>query len=107
MEFDELREALKGVVFDSKRVDCDNFFEAVVVHEEMQKLVERLRRFLGEPVWPSKNRLSFDMEKRVEEAGGLMPGQTLYYTGSGENTVFAMLWPWQDGKHTTVKIIKK
>jgi len=43
----------------------------------------------------------------IEEFGGIRPGQTLYFWNEGKDAVFAMLWPWQDGYHTTVKIGRK
>ena len=107
IEFDDIRETLKSISFDSTRIDCDNFFEGVIVANEVKKLTDRLERFLGEPVWPSKNRLSFAVQAAVESYGGLMPGQTLYYAGQDSNAVLAMVWPWRDGKHTTIKVIKK
>ena len=107
MGFDDLREQLKAGCFDTLRIDCDNFFEAVVIHDEVQKLTERLERFFGEPVWPSPNRPGYEIQQTIESVGGLTPGQTMYYSGAGAGAVFAMLWPWRDGKHTTVKIINK
>jgi hypothetical protein len=47
------------------------------------------------------------MEETVKAFGGIMPGQTLYFKNEGNDTIFAMLWPWQDGIRTTVKIIQK
>ncbi|PIP19387.1 MAG: hypothetical protein COT38_03945 [Candidatus Omnitrophica bacterium CG08_land_8_20_14_0_20_41_16] len=109
MEFSNIKEEVKRVNFESTRTDCDNFFEAVVVKDELAKLSERLSKFLGEPAWPSKNRLSYQMQEAVKAFGGIMPGQTLYFKseGSGSDAIFAMLWPWQDGLRTTVKIIQK
>ena len=47
------------------------------------------------------------MQETVNNFGGIMPGQTLYFKGEGVDSIFAMLWPWQDGVRTTVKIIQK
>lgn len=107
MQFDELRGALKAVAFDSTRIDCDNLFEAVILRDEIGGLRERLQNFFGNPAWPSQNRLSFRIHEEVQGCGGIMPGQTLYYAEDGNDPVLAMLWPWTDGRHTTVRIIKK
>ena len=106
MPFEQLRSELKGVNFDTLRLDCDNRFEAVIVKDELQKLVSRLELFFGSPAWPSQNRLSFQARQLIEGFGGIMQGQTLYLRDAGKDTVFAMLWPWQDGLHTTVKVVK-
>lgn len=107
MQFSEVKEEVKSVNFETLRTDCDNYFEAVVIKNELDKLGERLNKFFGEPAWPSKNRLSYQMQEAVKAFGGIMPGQTLYFKNQGNEAIFAMLWPWQDGVRTTVKIIQK
>lgn len=107
MEFNSIKEEVKKIAFESLRTDCDNYFEGVLLKEEISKLNERLRGFFGDPAWPSKSRLDFHAKEAINGFGGIMPGQTLYFKSEGENTVFAMLWPWKDGMRTTVKIIQK
>jgi len=107
MQFQEIKSKLDGITYDTLRIDCDNHFEAVILKEELNKLTRRLEGFFGSPVWPSKNRLPFQIRQTIESFGGILSGQTLYFCQQGRETVFAMLWPWEDGKRTTVKIIKK
>ncbi len=107
MEFNAIKKVVKNFSFDSLRTDCDNFFEGVVTKEELEKLNAQLKNFLGEPVYPSKNRLSYKIQETVDGFGGVMPGQTLYYKNLGSDSIIAMLWPWQDGVRTTLKIIQK
>lgn len=107
MDFSAIKKDIKGLSFDALRVDCDNLFEGVVVKKELEKLNAQLKNFLGEPVYPSRNRLTHEVQETVDGFGGIKPGQTLYYKDSGNNRILAMLWPWQDGERTTVKIIQK
>ena len=107
MDFDAIRKEMKSLSFDVLRTDCDNFFEGVLIKDELKKLNAGLKNFLGEPVYPSKGRLSPLMQEAVAGFGGITPGQTLYYRHLGNDTIFAMLWPWQDGLRTTLKIIQK
>jgi len=107
MDFSAMRKEIKGLSFDALRTDCDNFFEGVIIKEELQKLNTQLKSFLGEPVYPSKNRLPKTVQVEVDGFGGITPGQTLYYKNSGSEAIYAMLWPWQDGVRTTLKIIQK
>jgi hypothetical protein len=107
MEFNEIKKEVKGVGFETLRTDSDNFLEAVVIKEELDRLNDRLKAFFGEPAWPSKDKLSFQAQETIKGFGGIMPGQTLYFKSEGRDSTFAMLWPWQDGKHTTVKIVRK
>ncbi|MDO8488710.1 MAG: hypothetical protein Q7S42_01160 [Candidatus Omnitrophota bacterium] len=105
MEFDAVRKDLKTLTFETLRTDCDNFFEGVIIQQELDKLNSQLKNLLGEPVYPSKNRLTFKVKETVDGLGGIMPGQTLYYKNLGKDGIFAMLWPWKDGQRTTVKVI--
>jgi hypothetical protein len=107
MEFNEIKKEVKDVGFETLRTDSDNFFEAVVIKEELDKLNERLKNFFGEPAWPSKDKLSLSAQETIKGFGGIMPGQTLYFKSEGRDSTFAMLWPWQDGRHTTIKIARK
>jgi hypothetical protein len=107
MQFDQLTDEVKRVSLDTLRCDADNNFEAVVVSEEMDKLKAQLEKFLGSPAFPSQHSLTFQMRQVVDGFGGIQAGQTLYFWSKGQETIFAMLWPWKDGVRTTVKIIQQ
>lgn len=107
MDFDALRKDVKRFNFEALRTDCDNFFEAVIIQQELEKLNSSLRSSMGEPVYPSKNRLSRKLQTTIDGFGGVMPGQTLYYKDLGANSILALLWPWKDGQRTTIKIINQ
>jgi len=107
MEFNQIKKEVKDLGCETLRTDSDNFFEAVVIKEELAKLNERLKNFFGEPAWPSKDKLSLSAQETIKGFGGIMPGQTLYFKSEGKDSTFAMLWPWQDGKRTTIKIARK
>jgi len=107
MEFREIREKLEGIVFDTLRLDEDGHFEAVVIKDELANLTDRLEKIFGPPVCPSKGRLLSQVQELIKDFGGVWPGQTLYFWNDGSDTIFAMLWPWQDGYHITLKIIRK
>lgn len=106
ISFETIKKALKEVKFDSLRNDDQDNFEAVIVSGEMNNLIPRLEGFFGPPEFPSKKRLSGKIKENVDAYGGIMPGQTLYYSNEGSDTIFAMLWPWQDKQHITLKVIK-
>jgi len=107
MQFNEIKKELEGAVFDNLRIDNDNYFEAVIVKDELAKLTVSLERIFGSPAWPSKNQLVPRAQEIIKDFGGIRPGQTLYFWSQGKDIIFAMLWPWGDGYHTTVKIIRK
>ncbi|MBU1924033.1 MAG: hypothetical protein KJ710_07265 [Candidatus Omnitrophica bacterium] len=107
MDFNSLRKHMKLFNFEALRTDCDNFFEGVIFQQELDKLTLQLKNIMGEPVFPSKNRLPHKVQETVNGFGGIMPGQTLYYKVSETDSILAMLWPWKDGQRTTIKIIQQ
>lgn len=106
MRFRQIKEEIKRVGLKDTDTDCDNLFEGIVRKEKVGKVTRKLEDFFGEPAWPSKSRLSLQMENLIKQYGGIMQGQTLYLSSKQNEVVFAMLWPWKDGEHTTVKIIQ-
>jgi len=106
LSFDDLIKEVKGVSFVTVRVESDGYFEAVIWNTELKSLTEKLDKYFGSPTWPSKNKLPSHAEETIKNFGGINPGQTLYFWNEDGAAIFAMLWPWQDEKHTTVKVVK-
>jgi hypothetical protein len=106
MKFENIVNDVKKICFDTLRKDTSGYFEAVILKKEIQSLSNCLEKFFGIPLYPSQNSLSFEVQRVIDDFGGITSGQTLYYSGNKE-IVFAMLWPWQDGMHITVKIARK
>ncbi len=107
MKLSELKVELKHIDFDTIRMDRDNYFETVILNNELTKLTQRLEKFFGSSMTSSGGILSFQVQGAIKDFGGIKPGQTLYCWREDNDVLFAMLWPWQDGRHTTVKIIQK
>lgn len=104
MELDNLKTGIKGVGLDNIRADNVDYFEAVVKKESIEKIAGTIKSILGEAVWPSQDKLSKDIQKMVDKFGGLRKGQTLFFLSKDGVSLFAMLWPWQDGERITIKI---
>jgi len=107
VNFGVVKRDIKMFKFEILRTDGEDFFEGVIIQQEINKLTLQLKSLLGEAVYPSKNKLEQKVSRIVDEFGGLIPGQSLYYKDLGTQGVFVMLWPWKDGQHTTVKIIQR
>jgi hypothetical protein len=101
-----IKKELAGVVFEESRADNPDYFEAVVVRDELTKLTAVLERVFGLPVSVSRKPLPSGVENKLKAFGGIRSGQALYLFDEGQDPVFAMLWPWQDGWRTTLKIIQ-
>jgi hypothetical protein len=107
VNFCDVRKELGSVHFDALRQDADGYFEAVVVKERLAIVARKLEDLFGAPAWPSKERLSAHARKAIKDHGGIRTGQTLYCAANGGCIIIAMLWPWQDGLHTTLKVMQE
>jgi len=104
--FNAIKKEIKNLSFDSLRENSDNLFEAVIVKDELGKLNLLLKEFFGEPAYPSKDKIPERIQQIADNFGGILPGQTLYCKPDGKIHILAMLWPWNDEKHITLKIIQ-
>jgi len=107
MQFSDVRKEMESITFDTLRVDADDYFEAVITNGEIAKLTPKLERLFNLPAPSPQEELPSKVKKVIQDFGGIGGGQTLYFADKGENVIFAMLWPWSDGRHTTVKIAEK
>jgi hypothetical protein len=107
MTFDELKAQIKTCGFDEVRVDNDELFEAVIQKKNLEALNAKLVSVFGPTAWPSENKLSNEVHNIIQHHGGIMAGQSLYFTHIDNSPVFAMLWPWGDKEHITLKMGKK
>jgi len=106
MEFERLKTSIKSVGFESARKENDAYLELVIIRKQLSNLLVTLDGFFGSSVWPSGNALTPEIQEVIKDFGGIMQGQTLYFWHNGSAFIFAMLWPWQDGEHITLKLAK-
>lgn len=104
MQFSEIRKELKNISFITVREESKDYFEAVIEKGQLVNLALMLEKFLGPRIWPSGSKLSDEIEISIREYGGVIAGQELYFYRQNNEIVFAMLWPWSNGTHVTVKI---
>ncbi len=108
MTFNELKDQIKTCGFEELRVDNNELFEVVVRKKDLEAVSAKLNSVFGSPAWPSENKLSNEVNNIIQHYGGIMAGQTLYFTHMDNLPVFVMLWPWGDKDHITVKVgVKK
>jgi hypothetical protein len=106
MEFDKVKSGIKNIGLNTTRVDTGDYFEAVVNKDSLDKVVQVLESLLGKAVWPSQNKPPKEAGKVVGNFGGLRKDQTLFFLNENGVSLFAMLWPWQNGEEITIKIVK-
>jgi len=106
IRFNELKDELKAVGFDTMRIEREDYLELVVTTDKLGALTIKLESFLGPAIWPSQRRLEAMVEERIKEFGGIMTDQALYFKQQLEEIFLVMLWPWKDSQHTTIKVIR-
>ncbi len=87
-----------------KRTISETYSELVFLNKDIAELCKILTDIFGEPekkqgAKPSKNILNL-----TKDYGGVWENQTLFMKNDAQNTIIAMLWPWQDNLHTTLKM---
>ena len=107
MKFEEIMDGIKGIEFDPVRVKDQYYFEAIILRDKLPALTEKLEKLFGKQLVTSDNKLAPDAEKVAMAFGGVMGDQTFYFLKENEYSYFAMLWPWSDDCHITVKVGRK
>jgi hypothetical protein len=107
MVFIQLKIALKNFGLDTLRTESDYYMEAVIKKDKLTELHSKLFEYLGSIAWPSDKPIPSHIQKIADNYGGVRDGQTLYYSQEEKEVVFALLWPWSDGEHITIKTGKK
>ena len=100
MRFEQIKKTVKGIGFETAREDNENYLEVVIVKDKLNELLVRLDGLFG----PAQEKPSRQAEEAIRGFGGIMKGQTLYFWHQDSSFIFAMLWPWQDGEHITIKM---
>lgn len=82
------------------------YLEAVLASRDLAGVEAVLAKYLGPAHKVPGQEILFDDEMRsiVDQVGGLMIDQTLFYRIDGNRIQYAMLWPWQsDPSRITLK----
>ena len=96
---------LSGLSPSEKRGESEEFFEAVFFNTGLDKVNAVLEEFLGDPFKPAGVHASAEANAAAKDYGGIHSNQTLYKTEFSGGQVIAMLWPWGNNTHTTLKIV--
>lgn len=107
LDFQAIKNKIKELHAETLRCDQDRMLEVVFSKDYIGEAAECLDAIFGSAVFPSKSGLPRQISRDIDDFGGIMPGQTLYYSKNADGIIFAMLWPWRDGVHTTLKVIRK
>jgi hypothetical protein len=90
-------------VYERRNVD-DNYCEIVFYTKDTDRWNALLTEILGQAVKPAGSSPSKDDAHITAGHRGIYKNQTLFRREVDGVTTIAMLWPWQDGNYTTLKI---
>jgi hypothetical protein len=73
------------------------YLEAVINKKDLELLHSLLKKHLGPAAKESgkEANLPEEIQKRVDELGGLRKEQSFYYRQEGHEVTYAALWPWE------------
>ncbi len=104
MTLKEFAQRIAGLKVHQVREASDDYQERVIFNADIKQWNTILEEVLGPPVKPAGVAPSGTDLVLCQIYGSIMTNQVLYRKAFGDGTILAMLWPWQDGTHTTLKI---
>jgi hypothetical protein len=102
--FPELVKQLKKIPFDEIRKESEGYFEIVLSTKHLINLYPIFESYYGVPFKPSGVAPSDKAQNLTRNYGGIQKQQTLYYVNRNGVSDCAMIWPWNDGSRSTVKM---
>lgn len=105
MDLKEIAERINILKVFEKRQIKDNYIELVFFNKEINEWDKLLSGILGPAVKPAGVSPDKEAQKPARDYGGIYANQTLFRKDFNDTAVIAMFWPWQDGVHTTLKVI--
>lgn len=100
----EISEKCSALDIYEKRGANDKYCELVVNNKEINECEKIFTDILGPAAKGPKIKPTKEDARLTREYGGIQPNQTLFKKEFAGLIVIAMLWPWQDNAHTTLKI---
>ncbi len=100
----EISNRLSALGICEKRDMGDEYCELVLYDNEIDRWVKIITDILGGAVKPPGTKANKEHLRLTEKYGSVYTGQTLFKKEFGDDIVIAMLWPWGNRTHTTIKI---
>ena len=104
MTLQNIIDKLTNINIAEKRTISEEYGEIVLLNKDLSTLNNIFAGIFGEPEKKQGVKPSKDILLLTKDYGGIWENQTLFKKDNGENIIIAMLWPWQDNIHTTLKM---
>lgn len=100
----KMSERFSALPVFEKREDGDEYFEVVFFRQDEGKWLKVLDEILGSPAKTAGEKAQRGDIKLLDPYGGIRKEQTLFKRQIDDVIFLAMLWPWQDDEHVTLKM---
>ena len=104
---DELMRKAKKISHEQTRRESEDYLEMVMYQHSSQQLEQLLQSYFGRALKGAGQDVEEPAEAIANRYGGISKEQALYHAQRDSMSQTAMVWPWQDGKRMTVKIIQE
>jgi hypothetical protein len=105
MTLQDINGKIKDLTVFEKRKMTDEYTEIVFFNNDIDKWNSALSDILGPALKPAGVKPSKEIQTLANSYGGIYENQTLFKKDFEDSVVMAMYWPWQNNKHTTLKIV--
>ena len=89
---------------NEKRTSAPDYEEWVIYAEDLGQWNRILSDLLGPALKPKGEKTTQEAFALTVKHGGVLEDQTLYHKKFDGTSVIAMLWPWKNNVHVTVKM---
>ncbi len=104
MTLREIIERCRMLGVDEERCKSDEYSELVFYKKDIDQWYKIFADVLGPAVKPAEKKTKREHLHLTKDYGGIWAGQTLFRKAFKDVTVIAMIWPWEDGIHATLKM---
>lgn len=104
MTINEIFEKISVLQIKKKRSHEEGYLEVVFYRKDLDVWERELKEIMGPAVKPFRTKPSEAHGKLAKPYGGIRSNQALYQKSFHAYDVIAMIWPWGDRQHMTLKI---
>ena len=105
MTIDEIFKLCSHLKIEEKRVSSNDYDERVIFVDEIDQWSAILTDALGPAVKPAGQKTTQQDFALTIHHGGIFDDQILFYKKFEKKSILAMLWPWKNKIHVTLKIV--
>ncbi len=100
----QLDTKFKSLEIFKQRKASETYREIVFFNKDVKKWDRVLSGKLGSPLKSKWGRPDKSLNKLTRKFGGIRKGQTIYVKEYDDCSIIAMIWPWKDKQHSTLKV---